>query len=89
MHAIVILDSLLNNRIDPPYNKIFAGDEVPLLNKTLVKSTLSDKMKNYSVTDYVENLQNAEKIKKMKIRGKSSNLAENKRRLKESKILII
>jgi hypothetical protein len=88
MHAIIILDMLLNNNIEAPYNKIFNGDEVPLLNKTLVKSTLSQKIKNYSVANHVENLQNTEKIKQMKIRGQSSKLKENKRLLRESKTCI-
>jgi hypothetical protein len=79
MHAIIIFDMLLNNHIDEPYNKIFNGDEVPLLNKPLVKSTLTEKIKNYDFTDFVENLQN-EKFNK-----KPSNLKANKKLLKESK----
>ncbi len=43
LHAICILDCILNNHFDPPYNKFPSEGSIPLINKTLVKSKLSKK----------------------------------------------
>ncbi len=80
MHAIRILDMLLNNRIESPYNQLIQG-EVPLLSKTNVKSVLSEKIKNFEVPNHAEKIFG---VKEMKIRGQSAGLKENKKLLKES-----
>jgi hypothetical protein len=81
MHAIIIFDMLLNGVFEPPYNKLFnTADELPLLNKTIVKSKLTEKIKNYSITDHVESMKNVQPIKRV------SKLKENKKLLKESNI---
>lgn len=43
LHAICILDSVLNEHFEEPYNKFPPEGSVPILNKTLVKSRLSSK----------------------------------------------
>jgi len=43
LHAICILDSILNNHFEEPYNKFPPEGSVPILNKALVKSKLSKK----------------------------------------------
>ena len=43
LHAICILDSVLNEHFEEPYNKFPPEGSVPILNKTLVKSKLSKK----------------------------------------------
>ena len=42
-HAICILDSILNEHFEEPYNKFPPEGSVPILNKALVKSKLSKK----------------------------------------------
>ena len=43
LHAICILDSILNEHFEEPYNKFPPEGSVPILNKALVKSRLSKK----------------------------------------------
>ena len=43
LHAICILDSILNEHFEYPYNKFPPEGSVPILNKALVKSQLSKK----------------------------------------------
>ena len=43
LHAICILDSILNNHFEEPYNKFPPEGSVPILNKALVKSKLTKK----------------------------------------------
>ena len=43
LHAICLLDSILNNRFEDPYNKFAPEGAVPIINKTLVKAKLSQK----------------------------------------------
>jgi len=43
LHAISLLDMILNNRFEEPYNKFAPEGPIPVLSKTLVKSRLSTK----------------------------------------------
>ena len=43
LHAICILDAILNEHFEEPYNKFPPEGSVPILNKALVKSKLSKK----------------------------------------------
>ena len=43
LHAICILDAILNEHFEEPYNKFPPEGSVPILNKALVKSRLSKK----------------------------------------------
>ena len=65
MHAICILDSVLNEHFEEPYNKFPPEGSVPILNKTLVKSKLSKKffeeaLKMQNVGNNNENEENEE-----------------------------
>jgi hypothetical protein len=71
---------LLNERLESPYNQILKN-EVPLLSKVIVKSSLSDKIKDFSVPDVAERLSEG--------RTKSASLKENKKLLKQSNIIFI
>ena len=46
IHAICLLDMLINNRVEEPYNRLPPDGPLPILNKTLVKSKLSKKIYN-------------------------------------------
>ena len=43
LHAICLMDMILNNRFEEPYNKFAPDGPIPILSKTLVKSRLSNK----------------------------------------------
>ena len=43
LHAICILDAILNNHFEEPYNKFPPEGSVPILNKAVVKSKLTKK----------------------------------------------
>ena len=65
LHAICILDSVLNEHFEEPYNKFPPEGSVPILNKTLVKSKLSKKffeeaLKMQNVGNNNENEENEE-----------------------------
>ena len=65
LHAICILDSVLNEHFEEPYNKFPPEGSVPILNKTLVKSKLSKKffeeaLKMHNVGNNNENEENEE-----------------------------
>ena len=45
LHAIRILDMVLNNKIEEPYKKFPVNNELPLLSKIDVKIKLTDKIK--------------------------------------------
>ena len=53
LHAICLLDMILNNRFEEPYNKFPGDGPVPLLSKPTIKSKLSKKFWLYS--QYLEN----------------------------------
>ena len=53
LHAICLLDMILNNRFEEPYNKFPGDGPVPLLSKPIIKSKLSKKFWLYS--QYLEN----------------------------------
>jgi uncharacterized protein YpbB len=57
LHAIVIIDNILNNKLTEPYNKFANDHQVPLLSKTLVKSQISDKFLEISLNGYENNLE--------------------------------
>lgn len=43
LHAICILDNIINERFEDPYNKFAPESPVPIINKTVVKAKLSQK----------------------------------------------
>ena len=43
LHAICLMDMILNKRFEEPYNKFAPDGPIPILSKTLVKSRLSNK----------------------------------------------
>ena len=65
MHAICLLDMILNQNFEEPYNKFPPEGPLPFLSQAIVKSKLSDKIFNYS-----NNAQKMERIlewKKVKV----------------------
>ena len=48
LHAICLLDMILNNRFEEPYNKFPTDGPLPLLSKPIIKSKLSKKFWLYS-----------------------------------------
>jgi hypothetical protein len=60
LHAISLLDMILNNRFEEPYNKFAPEGPIPVLSKTLVKSRLSNKFwkATQRIYDAVNNVNN-------------------------------
>ena len=60
LHAISLLDMILNNRFEEPYNKFAPEGPIPVLSKTLVKSRLSTKFwkATQRIYDAVNNVNN-------------------------------
>jgi len=58
LHAISLLDMILNNRFEEPYNKFAPEGPIPVLSKTLVKSRLSKKFwkETQSIYDAINNV---------------------------------
>lgn len=80
LHAILILDMVLNKKINEPYNKIPLSHDIPLLSKVEVKIKLTDKIKQFNFEPFEDNevikysnnyakskLQEKEKAEKSKI----------------------
>ena len=61
LHAICILDAVLNENFEEPYNKFPPEGSVPILNKTLVKSRLTKKF--YQETMNIQQEQEGFEIK--------------------------
>lgn len=58
LHGIYLLDMIMNKRISDPYNKFPKGETLPMLNKALVKSTLSGKLRELDFTHTKINILN-------------------------------
>jgi len=72
LHAICILDSILNEHFEEPYNKFPPEDNVPILNKSLVKSRLSKKFFEESIK-----IQNEEQLKQIIEENQNYNSGNN------------
>ena len=55
LHAICLLDMLINNRIEEPYSRLPPDGPLPILSKTLIKSKLSPKFWKQSKNIYDNN----------------------------------
>ena len=75
LHAICILDSILNNHFEEPYNKFPPEGSVPILNKALVKSRLSKKFFEETL-----NMQKNEEQFESNDNNKNNNFNKNKLR---------
>ena len=70
LHAICLLDMIINNRYEEPYNKFPNDGPIPLLSKPIVISKLSKKFWLYS--QYLRNeniLQDQENSKNRRFRN--------------------
>jgi len=72
LHAICILDSILNEHFEEPYNKFPPEGNIPILNKSLVKSRLSKKFFEESIK-----IQNEEQLKQIIEENQNYNLGNN------------
>jgi hypothetical protein len=87
LHAILMLDMILNNKLEPPYTK-FADEtkSLPLLNKTNIKAILSNKIQEiYSAISEENNIRT---FSKQFFDGKIykeqyGKLKQNKQKIKE------
>ena len=88
LHSILLLDMIVNNRLEEPFDKFPKEDEqLPLLSKYLVKSILSEKFyDNFFFTYQKENFKNIE-IEKLKDKY-SISISNSKNKLIEKKILL-
>ena len=81
LHAICILDSILNEHFEEPYNKFPPEGSVPILNKALVKSKLSKKFFEEALKMQSEEQQeqndNNENINKQQFENNKNNNFQN------------
>ena len=82
LHAICILDSILNEHFEEPYNKFPPEGSVPILNKALVKSKLSKKFfeeafKMQNEEQQQGQIDNNENISNQKFENNKSNNIQN------------
>ena len=99
LHAICILDSVLNEHFEYPYNKFPPEGSVPILNKALVKSQLSkkffieaSKIQNEEQSEQNSNNDNTSNINntiKKNINNQNYNANENNIVINEAKEEII
>jgi hypothetical protein len=93
LHAILILDMVLNKKIESPYNKIPLSHDIPLLSKVEVKIKLTDKIKQFNFEPFDENqvIKYSDNYETAKIqeREKAEKIKINKILMKNSKIIII
>ena len=75
LHAICILDSVLNEHFEEPYNKFPPEGSVPILNKTLVKSKLSKKFFEEALK--MQNVENNNENEENEENNESGNFNEN------------
>jgi hypothetical protein len=52
LHAIYLLDMILNTRIEEPYNKYPKDESLPILSKSNIKSVLSDKIREVDFSQH-------------------------------------
>jgi hypothetical protein len=57
LHAICLLDNVLNEHFESPYNKFPPEGAVPMINKTLVKAKLSQKFLKSTITTQNKSIQ--------------------------------
>ena len=82
LHAICILDSILNEHFEEPYNKFPPEGSVPILNKALVKSKLSKKFfeeafKMQNEEQQQGQIENNENMNNQKFENNKSNNIQN------------
>ena len=80
MHAICLLDMLINNRVEEPYSKLPPEGPLPILNKALVKSKLSQKFYKQTKYIYEPNSKSPEKsssVNKNEISDTKTKIIEN------------
>ena len=84
LHAICILDAILNEKFEEPYNKFPPEGSVPILNKALVKSKLSKKFYEETIRmqneeQQMEQQQNEEDNKNFNMNNNFESLNANKK----------
>ena len=92
LHAICILDSILNEHFEEPYNKFPPEGSVPILNKALVKSKLSKKFFEETLNmqknvEQFEEQQNLENINENNEEDETENESYNNKIRKENENL--
>lgn len=95
LHCIMMLDMVLNKRIEEPYNKLFDDSQsIPSLNKSTVKSKLSNKFQEIKLNKIENNLDNYnQKVLETNIKEKQLQNVQNvsvnsTNNLKENKLLL-
>lgn len=69
LHAICLLDMVLNNHFEAPYNKFAPESPVPIISKSIVKARLSSKFAevvsvNNDNNEIKQNIKNSNNINK-------------------------
>ena len=84
LHAICLLDMLINKRIEEPYNRLPPEGPLPILSKTLIKSKLSPKFWKQTKDIYETNSFPSQQISPIK---NNENLSNNNKNLTQSKMV--
>lgn len=83
LHAICLLDMLINKRVEEPYSRLPPEGPLPILSKTLIKSKLSPKFWKQTKNIYETNLFPSQQISPIKSK---ENLSKNNKNLIQSKM---
>lgn len=80
LHAICLLDNIINERFEDPYNKFAPESPVPIINKTIVKAKLSQKFLKSSI-----NLKNLGPLKQDRLNNNHNKLESYQSEREQSK----
>lgn len=84
LHAICLLDMLINKRVEEPYNKLPPEGPLPILSKTLIKSKLSPKFWKQTKNIYETNSFPSQQISPIKSKD---NLSKNNKNFTQSQMI--
>ena len=84
LHAICLLDMLINKRVEEPYSRLPPEGPLPILSKTLIKSKLSPKFWKQTKDIYETNSFPSQQISPIK---NNENLSNNNKNLTQSKMV--
>ena len=87
LHAICLLDNVLNERFEEPYNKFAPEGSIPIINKTIVKAKLSPKFLNSTISMQNQNVNTRqERVYKQKENSFNRSIKQNDNNINISNI---
>ena len=86
LHAIFLLDMVLNNKLEEPYSKLPKFETLPLLSKSIVKSRLSNKIKTIDFTEQQQQIKENNTNKSLNNKAKAITQKSIRRNPKDQQI---